>query len=141
MNKIVTSLSQNLTKTNGVKQVQDPILLAKIKNYVSKICSSDLHLSALETKGARVNANELSRAMDDIKYIFDGDGTDILLKLTKENHPNSREILKVGGMFHSYSGNNEKAIEFYTGLVDYYKQYGRMDKAEEYLEIIKKLQQ
>ncbi len=141
MNKIVTSLSQNLTKTNGVKQMQDPILLAKIKNYISKICSSDIHLSALEAKGAMVNANEISRAMDDLRYIFDNEGTDILLKLTKENHPNSREILKVGGMFHSYNGNNKKAIEFYTGLVEYYKQYGRMDKAEEYINIIKRLNQ
>ena len=111
MNKKVTSSLYNLTKTNGVKQMQDPILLAKIKNYISKICSSDLHLSALESKGARVNANELSRVMNDIRYIFDGEGTDILLKLTKENHPNCREILKVGGMFHSYNGNREKAID------------------------------
>ena len=64
----------------------------------------------------------------------------MIFDLTKANHRNSREILYVGSLFHSFAGNKEMSIRYYNGLADYYKQLGKKLEYQKYIDIIKKLQ-
>ncbi len=127
-------------KIKGVSSMNNARIEARLNRYVDKICGSYLHLYSLEQQGERANKTEIIKALEELGGVFNSEYADMIFDLTKANHRNSREILYVGGLYHSYAGNKEMSIKYYSGLADYYKQLGKNLEYQKYIEIINRLQ-
>lgn len=127
-------------KIKGVSSMNNARIKARLDRYVDKICGSYLHLYSLEQQGERANKTEIINALEELGGVFNSEYADMIFDLTKANHRNSREILYVGSLFHSFAGNKEMSIRYYNGLADYYKQLGKKLEYQKYIDIIKKLQ-
>lgn len=127
------------TGIKGIENMYESVVNYKVDHYLKKIDNAYLHFTALRQEGAKTSSVEISRAMNQLNNVFTEDFSELFLRMAKNNHPNRREILSVGSLYHSYVGNTTQAIDYYKELAEYYKQYGKTAEYNECINVIESL--
>lgn len=129
----------DVSKIKGT-EILDQGTRMKIKAYLKRIDDNYLYLKANEAKGEKFEKLGVIQSLESLEVAFGSeDRKEALLKLARNNHPNSREILYTGGMYAMFKGDKEMAAEYYTELSKYYKQIGNDKEALKYSNIVKNL--